>query len=98
MRLTPSLHGQVQLDRTEQFKKWQRTQNRHFSRADTRGQQERDKMSGNANQTRDTTSPPSGPNDKKPQNLTRVDDDVEDGNLRAAVGMEIGAAVMENGV
>lgn len=55
-------------------------------------------MSGNANQTRDTTSPPLGPNDKKPQNLTRADEDAEDGNLRAAVGMEIGAAVMENGV
>lgn len=55
-------------------------------------------MLGNANQTRDTTSPPLGPNDKKPQNLTRVDEDVEDGNLCAAVGMKIGAAVMENGV
>lgn len=64
----------------------------------TRGQQERDKMSGNANQTRDTTSPPSGPNDKKPQDLTRADEDVEDGNLRAAVGMEISAAVTENGL
>lgn len=55
-------------------------------------------MSGNANQTRDTASPPLGPNDKKPQNLTGVDEDVEDGNLRAAVGTEIGAAVTENGV